>query len=177
MANDPYVFDAGRGVMPGIQKIFEQHGRIRAVYSGHKNVISATAQNNILYVSCPQPATGVGYLIVRVYPTGLIQTFHANPGHTKILRAPCAGKRDTSNPYKIRWDPLYRFGRPEVRNFTWRFNESVLPAAILHGEGNEKLKEYSIPLSYLLALILPLLMLIFILLFVIRKRRNRSKVE
>ena len=177
VANDPYVFDAGRGVMPGIQKIFEQHGRIRAVYNGHKNVISATAQNNILYVSCPQPSTGVGYLIVRVYLTGLIQTFHADPGHIKNLRAPCAGKRDTSNPYKIRWDPLYRLGRPEVRNFTWRFNESVLPTAILHEDGNQKLKEYSIPLSYLLALILPLIALILFLLFVIRKQRNRSRVE
>jgi len=136
-----------------------------------------TFNYTLLYVSCPQPSAGVGYLIVRVYPTGLIQTFYANPGHRKILRVPCASKRDTSNPYKIRWDPLYRLGRPEVRNFTWRFNESMLPTAILHGEKKEKLKKYSIPLSYFLALILPLLSLIFFLLFVIRKQRNRSKVK
>lgn len=121
VANDPYVFDRGRGVFPHLQKLFEEHGRVRAVYNGHKNVISATVQNGILYVSCPQPSgVAPGYLMVKVYATGLVQTFHRTPGAAGLAE-PSAARRGELVPDRLRWDSMYRHGPQGARNFSWRF--------------------------------------------------------
>lgn len=131
VANDPYVFDRGRGVMPKIQKLFEEHGRLRAVYNGHKNVMSATVQSGILYVSCPQPSsTPGGYLIVRVYSDGLIQTFQSTPGVRPQLRSPLIGQTGEAVPDRLRWDSGYRWGRQAARNFTWRYGEPATSTGI-----------------------------------------------
>ena len=131
IANDRYVFDKGRGVMPEIQKLLEEHGRVRAVYNGHKNVISATVQQGILYVSCPQPSsTPGGYLVVRVYRDGLIQTFHGTPGVSPQFRAPKAPATGEARPEKLRWDGGYRWGCQAARNFTWRYGDPVTSTGI-----------------------------------------------
>ena len=104
--------------MPKIQKLFEEHGRVRAVYNGHKNVMSATIQRGILYVPCPQPsATPGGYLIVRVCPGGLIQTFHATPGLPPQMRPSLVGQTGKALPERLRWDGGYRWGRQAARSF------------------------------------------------------------
>jgi len=131
IANDPYLFDKSRGVMPEVAKLLEAHGRVRAVYNGHKNVISATIQKGVLYVSCPQPSAGAcGYLLVRVYPGGLTQTFYNTPGIGHLLTGPAGPVKKIPEPEKVRWDSLYRWGRQEARNYSWRFGEPVTSTAI-----------------------------------------------
>jgi len=127
IADDPYVFDESRGVMPEVRKLLEAHGRVRAVYNGHKNVISAAIQNGILYVSCPQPSAGAcGYLLVRVYPAGLIQTFYNTTGIGHPLKDPAGPAEKEPKPDKVRWDSLYRWGRQSTRNYSWRFGEPAI---------------------------------------------------
>ena len=131
IAADPYVFDASRGRMPKVQVLLESHGRVRAVYAGHKNVISATVQRGILYVSCPQPSAGPqGYLLVRVYRDGLVQTFRNTPGLARPLADPVGPARGAPNPDKVRWDGLYRWGRQGARNFSWCFGEPCTSTGI-----------------------------------------------
>jgi hypothetical protein len=126
VANDPYVFDKDRGFMPEVKKLLESHGRVRAVYNGHKNVTSVTIQNGILYASCPQILIGPrGYLLVTVYPDGLVQTFYNTPEIGHPLKnigpnGPLIGQPDAG---KVRWDSLYRCGRQPARNYSWRFDE------------------------------------------------------
>jgi len=131
IANDPYLFDKSRGVMPEVAKLLEAHGRVRAVYNGHKNVISATIQKGILYVSCPQPSAGAcGYLLVRVYPGGLTQTFYNTAGIGHPLADPAGPAKKIPDPEKVRWDSLYRWGRQEARNYSWCFGEPVTSTGI-----------------------------------------------
>jgi sugar lactone lactonase YvrE len=126
VAADPFVFDADRGEMPEVQELLEAHGRVRVVYSGHKNTISAEIVEGILYVSSPIPTAGAhGYLIAEIYPSGMNQTFHHTPG-AEHLRAPEASRHSRVVPEEIRGDDRYRLGRPEERNFTWRFGAPVL---------------------------------------------------
>jgi 3',5'-cyclic-AMP phosphodiesterase len=131
VANDPYVFDHNRGVMPEIQKLFEQHGKVRAVYNGHKNVYSITIQKGILYVSCPQPAASPsGYLMVEIYNDGLIQTFHNSPGTIEYANKTASARQGKTRPDKIRWDCNYRWGRQDARNFSWRFGDAATSTGI-----------------------------------------------
>jgi len=133
VANDPFVFDRNRGVVgfEEVKRLLEAHGRVRAVYYGHKNTLSATIQKGILYVCGPRPSSQpCGYLMVKVYATGLVQTFRSTPGYRVSPPALSLRSSKEVSPGRLRWDPMYRWGRQEARNFSWRFGEPVTSTGV-----------------------------------------------
>jgi hypothetical protein len=127
VADDGFVFDLERGRIPELQRLLEAHGRLRAVYSGHNNTVSAEVVNGILYVSSPRPTAGAhGYWIVEVYPDGLIQTFQRTPAAPLEPPRPAGASREDVDPELLRHDFWYRMGRDAERNFTWRYGSQFL---------------------------------------------------
>ena len=107
-------------------------GTIKVWLKTYLDVISASVQQGILYVSCPQPyAPPYGYLLFRVHADGLVQTFYNTPGLEHPLAAPGVRRVPRHGvmkelelepkPEDLRWDPGYRWGRVAARNFSWRF--------------------------------------------------------
>ena len=130
IAQDLFMFDMRGRHLAGLKKALETHPRVRVVYNGHKNTLCATVQNGILYVNCPRPPSApCGYLMVRVYPTGIVQTFINTPG-LGHLPVPVRWTRKKISPGVLRWDPAYRWGRQEMRNFSWRYGAPMTSTGV-----------------------------------------------
>ena len=116
LADDPFVFEETAAARPPAGQT-----KARAAYSGRWNTTSATISKGVLYVSCPK-LSACGYLVVSVYPDGVIQTFFQTPGLR--LAPPASARIEKGKPLSadaLASDPGYRWGRQEARNFTWRF--------------------------------------------------------
>jgi 3',5'-cyclic AMP phosphodiesterase CpdA len=130
--DDPYKCQEGRGVDERLQKMLEEHGRVRAVYSGSKNSYSSSLHNNILYVSCPMLGNSpYGYIEVRVYKDGLQQIFHNTPNYKNAASFDKFSIQDPNKYlYAVFNDSQYCWGRVEDRNFSWEFGKPTLSTRV-----------------------------------------------
>ena len=96
-----------------VTELLRQHGRVKAVFAGHKNVPSRHCVHGIYHFACPQICEfPCGYLVVKVYDDLWTYSFRGIRSDELIDKSFALGLK-CGRP---EWNPTYRIGQPDGRN-------------------------------------------------------------